>query len=67
MPHATCLTHALAGQILLARYGYPAVINVGVAKPETDMKSFQSHAWLECDGQVIIGTSEQPHVALVTF
>ena len=67
VPHATCLTQALAGPVLLARYGYPAVVHVGVAKPETDMKSFQSHAWLESDGQVIIGASEQPYVALVTF
>ena len=67
VPHATCLTQALAGQVLLARYGYPAVVHVGVAKPETDIKPFQSHAWLESDGQVIIGASEQLYVALVTF
>jgi hypothetical protein len=36
---------AVAVVVLLARYGYAAVVHVGVAKPETDMKSFQSHAW----------------------
>jgi len=28
VPRATCLTQALAGQVLLERYGYPALVGV---------------------------------------
>ena len=67
VPRATCLTQALAGQAFLAHYGYPAVVHIGVTTSEGDAKAFQSHAWLESDGSVIIGEPEQPYVPLVTF
>jgi hypothetical protein len=34
VPRATCLTQALAGQVPLERYGYPALVHVGVTKEE---------------------------------
>ncbi|NLG50448.1 MAG: lasso peptide biosynthesis B2 protein [Chloroflexi bacterium] len=55
VPAATCLTQALTGQILLQRRGYPAQVEIGVAKDESGQ--FMAHAWLRCDGVVLIGGS----------
>lgn len=52
----TCLTQALATQVLLARRGHPALLRIGVAKGE--QKQFQAHAWVESEGKVVIGGSE---------
>ncbi len=67
VPRATCLTQALAGQVFLAHYGYPTIVHVGVTKPEGEVKGFEAHAWLESDGKVVIGESEQPYVPLATL
>ena len=53
VPQATCLTQALGAQLLLEREGYPARLHIGVAKGERGQ--LQAHAWLEHDGQVIVG------------
>jgi hypothetical protein len=53
----SCLTQALAAQVLLARRGYPALLRIGVAKGEREQ--FQAHAWVESEGNVVIGGSEQ--------
>jgi len=42
VPRATCLTQALAGQVLLERYGYPVLVHVGVTKEE-GKGTFQAH------------------------
>jgi hypothetical protein len=52
VPHATCLTQSLAAQILLARDGYPADLHLGVARAGAH---FEAHAWVECNGRVVIG------------
>lgn len=50
---ATCLTQALAAQILLNRRGYSARLCIGVAKnKETQL---EAHAWVESQGRVVIG------------
>lgn len=54
-PRATCLTRALAAQILLARYNYSSNIKIGVSKNES---GFEAHAWLEADDKIILGESE---------
>lgn len=54
-PTATCLTQALAAQALLARRGYPAVLHIGVAR---DNNELQAHAWVESEGEVVIGGFE---------
>jgi hypothetical protein len=56
VPAATCLTQALATQVLLGRRKQPACLRVGVAKGEDGQ--LQAHAWVESDGVVIIGGSE---------
>lgn len=53
VPAATCLTQALAGQILLTQQGEPALIRIGVAKNETG--KLDGHAWVESRGRVVIG------------
>lgn len=52
----TCLTRALAAQILLARRGHPVLLHIGAVREEGE--KFLAHAWLECDGRVVIGGHE---------
>jgi hypothetical protein len=61
VPRATCLTQALAGQVLLQHFGHRAVVHVGVTKDEGQI---QAHAWLESGGKVVIGESEVAYVPL---
>ena len=52
----TCLTQALAAQVLLARRGHQTSLRIGAARGEEGQ--FEAHAWLECGGKVVIGGSE---------
>lgn len=53
IPFSTCLSQALAGQILFAMHGQKTTLHVGVCnKPDT---GFEAHAWLCQDGEVILG------------
>ena len=52
----TCLTQALAAQVLLTRRGHPALLHIGIVKNEEG--EFQAHAWVECEGKVVIGGHE---------
>jgi hypothetical protein len=49
----TCLTQALATQILLGWRGHPTHLRIGVAYSETGQ--LQAHAWIESDGQIVVG------------
>jgi Transglutaminase-like superfamily len=49
----TCLTQALAAQVLLAWRGHPALLHIGVVRKEGE--EFHAHAWLESGGEVVIG------------
>lgn len=53
VPYATCLTQALATQTLLAAYGYSAHLHIGVQRDQQN--AFVAHAWVECQGRVVIG------------
>ncbi len=53
VPGASCLTQAVAGQILLARDGYRSDMRVGVREDETGR--ITAHAWLLSDGKIILG------------
>jgi len=55
IPHASCLTQALAAQLLLRVFGYRARVCVGVGRQPTG--AFTAHAWVERDGQVLIGAN----------
>lgn len=52
----SCLTQALATQLMLGRRGRPTTLRIGVAL--TEEGSFMAHAWLETEGKIIIGGSE---------
>jgi hypothetical protein len=53
VPQATCLTQAVAAQLLLHRHGFPSKLCLGVAR--SNGEGFFAHAWLEQDGQVLLG------------
>ena len=51
----SCLTQALAAQLMLTRRGYPALVHLGVTRGEQGQ--FQAHAWVEMEGKAVIGRS----------
>lgn len=56
VPHATCLTRALAATLLLTRRGHTPTLRLGVAR--NDDGSLRAHAWLDCSGRTILGGSD---------
>src|SRR6266545_1635612 len=56
VPSATCLTQALATKVLLCRRSQTAVPRIGVTRREKG--EFLAHAWVESNGEVVIGGSE---------
>jgi Transglutaminase-like superfamily len=55
VPAATCLPQAMTMHYLLTRYGHPSCLHVGV----NSAPKFEAHAWVECDGKVVIGGWEE--------
>jgi hypothetical protein len=53
VPRCTCLVQALAMSLLLKRYGHASDLHIGVARNEEG--KFMAHAWVERQGQVVIG------------
>jgi hypothetical protein len=53
VPAATCLTQALAAQVLLKQHCAPALLRIGVMKSQQG--ALQAHAWVESHGRVVIG------------
>jgi hypothetical protein len=64
IPAATCLTQALALHLLLGRHGYSGRVLIGVAK---DPAGIRSHAWLEFQGKVLIGGSNEGFTPTLSF
>jgi hypothetical protein len=56
VPRATCLTRALALQLLLRQRGSPSRIHVGLGRRGPG--EVRGHAWLEWQGEVLIGGGE---------
>ena len=56
VPAATCLTQALALKWMLARSGYESAITIGVNRDPGG--GFTAHAWVERDGEIILGAQE---------
>ena len=54
VPASTCLTEALATQVLLSQCGQPACLRIGVAKDEGGR--LEAHAWVESQGRIVIGS-----------
>jgi hypothetical protein len=53
VPRSTCLIQAVAAHRLLRRGGSPAVLCLGVLRDPG--AGFHAHAWVESEGQVLIG------------
>lgn len=53
IPFTTCLSKALAGQILFNSYGHTTRLHIGVEK--NNEGSLKAHAWLTLDGELLIG------------
>ena len=51
VPRATCLAQALALHAMLARRGRASALHIGIRR----QPGFEAHAWLECDGAIVIG------------
>ena len=59
VPKATCLTQALATQIMLGRRGHRTSLQLGIMKSEAG--EFDAHAWEERNGRVLIGLNDTFH------
>ena len=62
-----CLTEALALWGLLRHHGYETELRIGVARDQS--AGFQAHAWVERNGEVLIGGERSPdtYVPLPAF
>ena len=54
----TCLVEALAAQAMLRRRGCTSVLRFGVRSGKTGGRPIDAHAWLVCDGRVVVGGIE---------
>jgi len=61
IPGVTCLVKAHVGSAMLNRFGHAAEIKIGVLKNSAD---FKAHAWVECDGLVVLGGTENQYVEM---
>ena len=62
-----CLPRALTACLLLWRGGVPATLHIGVKR-----YPFGAHAWVECNGQTVIGESRddwrhEPYVPIISM
>lgn len=57
IPHASCMTQALALRYLAAREGKPCTIRIGVKHDPG--KQFEAHAWIIVDDKIIIGGNDE--------
>jgi hypothetical protein len=53
---STCLSQALATQVLLERAGFSAYLRIGLAKKKGGQ--LEGHAWVESQGKIVIGALE---------
>lgn len=51
VPGSNCLSEALTAWVLLTRAGSAPALRIGVVNAER----FQAHAWVECNGEVVVG------------
>lgn len=52
---SSCLHEALALSWLMSRQGIPSILQIGVMRSKGDLAA---HAWLEHNGQIILGQSQ---------
>jgi hypothetical protein len=59
VPCASCLTRALAAEVLLGRAGHTPRLRIGLRRD--DSGALSAHAWVENLGQVVGGDGEVDH------
>ena len=59
LPEKPCLTQALAARTLLRRLGVDTQLRLGAARDGE--RGFRAHAWLEHDGDVVMGRMHAGH------
>lgn len=62
-PATTCLCKAVALQRLLSRNGHASDLRIGVRLAGAE---FSAHAWLEANGQILVGAEEAANHRLLT-
>ena len=62
-PASTCLCKAIAMQHLLSKNGHVSELKIGVQLAGGD---FSAHAWLEADGQILVGAESAADHHLLT-
>ena len=55
VPGRTCLTDALAADVMLCRRGYQSVLRIGVKKRSGGAGPLEAHAWVESAGSIVAG------------
>jgi Transglutaminase-like superfamily len=55
VPGTTCLVEALSVECMLRRRGHEPALRIGVRRRAA--MSIDAHAWVECSGTVVIGTT----------
>ncbi len=53
IPRASCLTQALAAQVVMGWHGHPARVVLGAER--NSARNFAAHAWLESSQGLVIG------------
>lgn len=53
VPFSTCLSNALAGQVLFTTHQHATRLHIGVRN--TPSNGFEAHAWLTLDGTILLG------------
>ena len=51
----SCLSDALAADVMLCRRGYQSTLRLGVKKRQQGTVTVEAHAWVECDGSIVAG------------
>jgi Transglutaminase-like superfamily len=66
LPGTTCLVEAFAADCMLRRRGHAPALKIGVRRGA--VMSIDAHAWVECSGSVVIGTTpELTEYAVLSF
>jgi hypothetical protein len=53
LPGTTCLSEAVTAEMLLRRHGRAPILRIGVKSGH--LRVPDAHAWVECDGLVVMG------------
>ena len=58
VPGRTCLTDALAADVMLCRRGCQSFLRIGVKPRRGGAGPLEAHAWVESDGSIVAGELE---------